>query len=379
MPRRGANIYRRKDGRWEGRIKKGENVNGKRGYISVYGKTYGEVKERMEYVRSQCRSRGKEAAGTLGEAVSAWLEEKRACWKQTTYATYLHMARRHILPGLGDVPLDRVDGELLEGFVQDIRYKNRESGLSNGYLRNVCGVILRSMKHMKKKRHCELEVPENPVSCGKRGQIPVPEEKELAVLERYLLKNVEDDTCLGVLVAFYMGLRIGEVCALTWGDINLEEGIIYVRRNLQRVKAADGQKNSTEILLQTPKTGTSLRAIPIPPVLRPLLEARREKEERYLIKGKRKPWAEPRTLQYRFARILKSCGLESFNFHMLRHAFATRCVVRGFDVKSLSEILGHSSIQITLELYVHSSMLRKKQLMDKFDVYLCQSRFTSVQ
>ena len=165
-----------------------------------------------------------------------------------------------------------------------------------------------------------------------------------------------------------------EICALTWGDIDLEEGVIYVRRNLQRVKAADGQKNSTEILLQTPKTGTSLRAIPIPPVLRPLLEAQRRDGESYLIKGKRKLWAEPRTLQYRFAGILKKCGLDGFKFHMLRHAFATRCIARGFDVKSLSEILGHSSIQITLELYVHSNIQRKRQLMEKFDVYLCQSR-----
>ena len=210
MPRRGANIYRRKDGRWEGRIKKERVGNSKRGYLSVYGKTYREVKERMEHIRNRGWNHGKEMTGTVGEAVTVWLEEKRVCWKQTTYATYFHMANRHILPKLADMPVSRVDGEALESFLLDIRKEPCGSGLSNGYLRNVCGIILRSIKHMKKKHHYEMEVPENPVHYGKRGQILIPGEKALAVLEGHLLKNVQDDTCLGVLVAFYTGLRIGD-------------------------------------------------------------------------------------------------------------------------------------------------------------------------
>ena len=374
MPRRGANIYRRKDGRWEGRVKKEGIGSGPRKYISIYGKTYGEVRERMENIRSLRQNREDGEIGTLGEAVNTWLEEKKACWKRTTYATYTHMAERHILPKLGSVRLDRVDGELLEGFLKEIRQEREGAGLSNGYLRNVCAVILRAVNYMKKKRRYKIDVPENPVGHGKQGQIMVPREQEMAVLEKYLLHNVQDDTCLGILVAFHTGMRIGEVCALTWEDIDLTEGVIYVRKNLQRVKARDGQKNSTEILMQTPKTGTSQRVIPIPPVLVPLLRSHKESGESYLIKGKKKPWTEPRTLQYRFARILKSCALDPFRFHMLRHAFATRCIARGFDVKSLSEILGHSSIQITLNLYVHSDMQRKRQLMEKFDTYICQQQ-----
>lgn len=376
MPRRGANIYRRKDGRWEGRVKKEGAGSGQRRYISVYGKTYGEVKKQMELIRS--RKEEKAGAVTLGEAVRVWLEEKKPCWKPTTYTAYRHMAYRHILPRLGSERLDRVDGGTLEGFLREIRREYGAEGLSNGYLRNVCAVILRAMNHVKKKYRYKIEIPENPVSRTKQGRIALPRERELAVLERGLLQNVQDDTCLGILLAFHTGLRIGEVCALRWEDVGLEEGVIYVRGNLQRVKAADGQKNSTEILVQAPKTGTSRREVPIPPVLRPLLESRKEEGENYVIKGKRKPWAEPRTLQYRFARILKSCGLERFRFHMLRHAFATRCIAKGFDVKSLSEILGHSSVQITLNLYVHSDLQRKRALMEKFDVYLSQGSFPAV-
>lgn len=110
--------------------------------------------------------------------------------------------------------------------------------------------------------------------------------------------------------------------------------------------------------------------IPIPPVLLPLLKKHRQDAGEYLIKGKKKPWAEPRTLQYRFTGILRACGLEHFNFHMLRHAFATYCIAGGFDVKTLSEILGHSSVQITLNLYVHSNMQRKRKLMEQFGNYL---------
>lgn len=211
-----------------------------------------------------------------------------------------------------------------------------------------------------------MEIPENAVCPVKQEQVIPPSEKELTVLESYLLQHAQDDTCIGILIAYHTGLRIGEVCALTWEDIDLDEEVIYIRKNLQRVKTTDHVKNNTEILLQTPKTSASFRIIPIPPVLLPLLKERREEKWGYIIKGKKKAWAEPRTLQYRFAKILEECGMEGFNFHMLRHAFATRCIARGFDVKSLSEILGHSNTQTTLNLYVHSNMKRKKELMEQF-------------
>lgn len=372
MPRRGTNIYRRKDGRWEGRIKKEGSEKGKRRYTSVYGKTYGEVKNRLDQLRSSSQGHGTSPEGTLGKAVDMWLKEKRPGWKPTTYGTYAHIAGRYILPQLGSVRLECVDGELLEKFLARIREDGEGNVLSASYLRNICAVVLRVLNHVKKKRRCKVEIPENPVRPTGRGQLELPKEYELAVLEKYLLHNADDDTCLGIMVAFHTGLRIGELCALTWGDIDLEENVIYVRRNLQRVKTDEDPKSRTRIQLQTPKTSTSQRMIPIPPVLLSLLESRKGENDSYVIKGKKSLWAEPRTLQYRFARILKCCKLEAFNFHMIRHAFATRCITRGFDVKSLSEILGHSSIQVTLNLYVHSDMQRKRQLMDNFNIYLYQ-------
>ncbi len=363
MPRRGTNIYRRKDARWEGRIKK-ENDGGAGGkYWYFYGKSYGEVKKKMEDARKKYREYGLSQKYTIGEVMDIWLKECSPYWKQTTYAAYSGIVDKYILPRIGCMQVRSMDEEMMEKFLSGIREQKK---LSNRYLRNICSVIIRAMRYVRKKRHYEMEIPENAVCPVKQEQVIPPSEKELTVLESYLLQHAQDDTCIGILIAYHTGLRIGEVCALTWEDIDLDEEVIYIRKNLQRVKTTDHVKNNTEILLQTPKTSASFRIIPIPPVLLPLLKEPREEKWGYIIKGKKKAWAEPRTLQYRFAKILEECGMEGFNFHMLRHAFATRCIARGFDVKSLSEILGHSNTQTTLNLYVHSNMKRKKELMEQF-------------
>lgn len=383
MPRRGMNIYKRKDGRWEGRMKKEDSREGRREYTSFYGHTYGEVKKRMESARlesARTEGAGAEPAGsrtcgkcTLREAAEGWLKEREPYLKKTTCTTYRQMVDKYILPILGERQLSSIDEAALESFLAGIR---SEAELSVGYQRTLCAVVIRAMKYMKRRHHFEIRIPENILPAVRQGERTLPSEGELGVLEKYLTEHAKDSTSLGILTALYTGLRIGEVCALTWGDIDLREGVIHVRKNLQRVRAGEsgGGKNQTEILIQDPKTGSSRRMIPIPPVLQGLLKAQEQEGGSYLVKGKKKPWTEPRTLQYRFDGILKECGLEKFNFHMLRHAFATRCITGGFDVKSVSEILGHSSVQVTLNLYVHSSMQHKRQLMSRFEegIYSCE-------
>lgn len=372
MSRRGMNIYKRKDGRWEGRIQKGK-IGGTRHYQSVYGTSYAEVKKKMECMKKNNLADEKGEGCTLGEAAEIWTKERGQYWKKTTYATYQNILRKYVLPKFGNVAISHINEAHIEGFLLEIC---EEKELSNSYLHNICAVIARIMKHMKRRHGYKIEIPENDISLRIQGRRDIPEEKDLSLLEQYLMGHVKekDHTCLGILVALNMGLRIGETSALTWECIDLEKEVIFVQKNLQRVKTADGPKNITEILVQSPKTDYSRRAIPIPPPLLPLLKQQKEEGGNYLIKGKKKPWAEPRTLQYRFARILEECGLTAFNFHMLRHAFATRCIEKGFDVKSLSEILGHSNTQTTLNLYVHSSMPRKKELMGQFQESFYPSR-----
>lgn len=371
MPRRGSNIYKRKDGRWEGRIKKNSQPHARNKYVSVYGKTYTEVKNKMELIKQKKDIKEINCSLNFKEAVDIWLSDRAPYWKPTTYAAYQNIAQKYIIPELGNYKALKVNDQVIEKLVSDIRIGQAGKQLSNGYLHNICSIVIMVLTHLKKKYHYEIELPENPIMQTRQRQMLLPGEHDMAVLERYLLEHCEDDTCLGILIAFYTGIRIGELCALTWEDINLEEEVLHIRKNVQRVKCKEGQSN-TEILFQTPKTSTSLRSIPLPPVLIPLLRSHQGEDIQYVIKGKKHPWAEPRTVQYRFSRILKQCSIKSFRFHMLRHAFATRCISKGFDVKSLSEILGHSSVQITLNLYVHSTMQRKKQLMNLFSFYLCE-------
>lgn len=160
----------------------------------------------------------------------------------------------------------------------------------------------------------------------------------------------------------YMGLRIGELCALKWEDVDLEKREITVSKTIQRIQVRNG-KRRTKLVITEPKSANSMRIIPIPECLAELLKQFKNNADCFVLSDNKKP-VEPRTMQYRFAKILRNADLPSVHFHSLRHLFATNCIALGFDVKTLSEILGHSSIEVTLSRYVHSSMDRKRACMD---------------
>lgn len=369
MPKRGENIYKRKDGRWEGRIKQDMVLgNGKR-YRSVYGKTYGEVKKKLEEAKKESSYVNGRCNMSMAEAVNIWYADKRNSWKESTYAAYRRINEKYILPRLGNMPLYKIDNLVMSNFIAGIQVKNSKYKLSRTYLSYICNVVLRIMSYIRKKTGIALEIPFNPVNMGKRSGITLPEEADLLKLEGYLLKNTGDDTCLGILVALHMGLRLGELCALKWENIDLESGILHIQNNVQRVRDYEEHDTRTKLLLSSPKTACSVRDIPIPPALAGILRSCQKNASSPLIKGVRGNWIDPRTLQYRFRHILELCGIKYFKFHMLRHAFATRCIEKGFDSKSLSEILGHSNIQITLNLYVHSTMQQKRRLMNLMETY----------
>lgn len=371
MPRRGENIYKRKDGRWEGRIIVEDSRNNGRQYKSVYGKTYKEVKEKMNTVRKTPHVRNSACHVTVAEAALLWLNAGKNTWKSGTYTIYCQMIHKYIIPCLGDILLEKMNNHVMENFLALLMNKEAGKELSKNYLFQICGLVERILGYMKKQCGYEIMIPDNPVAKKTAHQIFLPGEYALSVLEKYLFKNYGNDTCLGILIAFHTGIRLGELSGLMWRDIDMKERVIYIRRNILRVRengADDSATNhKTQIIEQAPKTCESMRVIPIPSRLYDLLSVSRKEDTAYIISGKRKAWAEPRTIQYRFKKILKECDIEYFNFHMLRHAFATRCVAMGLDIKSLSGILGHSNIQMTLNLYVHPSIQQKRLLMEKYD------------
>lgn len=371
MPRRGENIYKRRDGRWEGRIRSEACLRNGKKYRSVYGKTYGEVKRKVEEAKRESYLMKGQCTMSMREAVNIWYADKKGAWKESTYAAYRQMTEKYILPYLGEMPLYKINGFVMGEFIIEIQAENqkRKRKLSNIYLSDICGTVQRIMSHIQKKTGAVLEIPVNPVEAEKKAKIMPPQDMELSALEAYLLQNIENDTCLGILTALHTGLRIGELCALTWQDIDLKTGVLHIRNTIQRVKDYEGQENKTKLLFLTPKTIHSVRDIPIPPVLFPVLRSCQKAGTEPFVKSPKGEWMEPRTLQYRFKKILEACGIPYFRFHMLRHAFATRCIEKGFDSKSLSEILGHSSIQITLNLYVHSTLQQKRHLMNLIESY----------
>lgn len=191
----------------------------------------------------------------------------------------------------------------------------------------------------------------------------------LSVAEQVTLaKHLKEDgraIALGILLALYTGIRLGELCALRWEHVDLHEKALYIRSTLQRIPNLSGVGPKTHVTITPPKSKCSLRKIPLPNFLVALLESAAIHSQAYLLTGVEWRFMEPRTMQYHFKRYIATCRIADANFHCLRHTFATRCIELGFDVKSLSEILGHSNVNITLNRYVHSSFDLKRENMAK--------------
>ncbi len=188
--------------------------------------------------------------------------------------------------------------------------------------------------------------------------------KERTDLERYILER-EDMRSYGIFLALYTGIRIGELCALRWDDVDLDNGILHINHTLQRLHDYSGSStDKTRVVISTPKTESSIRMIPLPSFLIERLSAFVSSPECFILRGTKKP-EEKRSYLYFYKRQLSICGLPEYTFHAIRHTFATRCVEEGVDIKSLSEILGHSNVKITMNRYVHPSLETKRQYLER--------------
>lgn len=179
-------------------------------------------------------------------------------------------------------------------------------------------------------------------------------------LETYLLSNLNLPN-LCILLCLYTGLRVGEICGLKWEDIDIKNGCLFVARTVERISLGNGK---TMIVIEPPKTESSIRKVYIPLFIVALLKKYKDKDDKYILSGKSKP-TEPRALQYRFKRILSKTKIRELSFHSLRHTYATLCIEKGMDIKTLSELLGHADVKITLNTYVHSSDSLKKKYVKR--------------
>lgn len=375
MARTGTNIYRRKDGRWEGRYIQFYTSSGKAKYASVYAGTYREAKERQAFAISGLGGMEKTSkhppGATFGRLLDEWLAVRRMQVSESTYVKYRMFVEKHIKPQLGDyLPRDITEGTLQQ-FAADALTAGRlhqEGGLSPKTVKDMLVMLHGALSYMRKKNPdlCtakEIAYPKEP-----RREVRVLSSDELLALEKVLWHQM-DGYKLGVLVSEYTGLQIGEVCALRWEDISLDEGVLHVRRTVQRLQDLNQTSSSkTRLVIGEPKTACSQREIPLPGFLLEELRRRYPADARaYLLTSTADFCADPRTMSNRFKRYQVEAGIIPVNYHTLRHTFATRCAELNFDVKCLSEILGHASVNITLNRYVHASMRLKRENMNRLN------------
>ena len=371
MGKKGENIYKRKDGRWEARYVKGYKPDGEIRYGYCYGKTYREAKDKAIQAKSSVinhlpiRKEIKKKRFSL--YCDEWILLKRSCVKESTFIKYFTTIEKYIKPRLGGCYAEAFTETLIEQFSYDLLH---EVKLSPKTVKDILTMVRSIVNYMKKK---------NPSVESVEIVYPKENKKEMRVLSReeqmrfveYLLNDM--DVCkFGILLALMTGLRIGEICALCWSDISLNNQTIHVCRTMQRIKniTDDPTQKRTKVIVGEPKSSKSVRTIPLNDNIAEFCRRwKAEKNKAIVLTGEEKRFMEPRTLQYRLNKYTGDCGLEGVHFHTLRHSFATRCVEAGFEIKSLSEILGHSSPKVTLERYVHSSLELKRENMEKLKAH----------
>lgn len=368
MPRKGENIYKRKDGRWEGRYIKEYDLENKAKYASVYAHSYSEVKNKLIKAKNDChQSKQIEKSNTLCFYATKWLSNVEPQIKRSTFVKYTNIINNHIIPMIGEVKIKNFTTDLLKKYIfQKLSNGNlsTKKGLSPKTVRDIISVIKLVLNYAEENgenNFCNFQQI-NIKSVSTTEQY-ISKDSQVQ-LTQYLLKET-DYTKLGILLCLYTGIRIGELCAIRYEDISVNERIIKITKTLQRLQTFSENNERTEIVITEPKSHSSSREIPIPDFIMDIILTFKFKSNEYILTGRSDKFVEPRTLEYRFKACLKACGIKDCKFHQLRHRFASQCIELGFDIKSLSEILGHASVNITLNRYVHSSMELKRANMNK--------------
>lgn len=372
MSRTGENIYKRKDGRWEARYIDSYDGNGKAKYKYLYAPTYTEVKVKLlkaqNYTDSTSNLEKTKDKEKYEYWLDAWLHAKRLGVKESTYIRYRNTIENHIKPDLGKYPINKISTSLMEQFVSRKLQNGRidgNGGLSPKSMSDIMVIVKESFKYAQSYGVivvCSFER----ISFKKNAQ----EMRVLSLLEEQRLLSVLfkdfDRYKMGVFICLYTGIRIGELCALQWKNVSLSENAIKIEYTMQRLQSENlNAVQKTRIIVTEPKSYAALRTIPLPEFVIDVIKPFAGSPNTYVLSGECKKIIEPRTMQNKFKTYLAEGKIEEANFHSLRHTFATRCIEAGFDVKTLSEILGHSSVKITLDKYVHSSMQLKRSNMEK--------------
>ena len=295
----------------------------------------------------------------FNEWLNEWLEVKiKPSTKTRTYEKYRSGVYKYISPALGDVSLEDLNAIRLQRFTLSLS----EGGLAPSTVNCLVSILKNSLRTAVSYGITERQYSDSLVRRkGDIRSVACLNKEEQRILESYII-NREKSSLYGILVSLYMGLRIGELLALTWADIDLEKRIMSVTKSCY-----DRWENGSYVkVVETPKTASSARLIPIPDTIFSLLSyMKRTSRTHYVVEGRGGYGAEVRSYQRSFQLVLKKLGLRQMGFHSLRHTFATRAIECGMDVKTLSELMGHKNPSITLTRYTHSLLEHKREMINK--------------
>jgi integrase len=296
----------------------------------------------------------------ISKVINLWKNEKKQYVKKSSYSAYMLLIENHLLPSFGN----RLSIE--ESDVQEFVFRKLDEGLSQKTIKDILIVLKMILKFGVKNKFLEYQ----------QFDIQFPTERERYEIEvlsksnqKKIMNYVQEHFTfknLGIYICLSAGIRIGEICALTWDDIDTEIGIINIKKTIQRIYVIEDNDRRTELVLDSPKTKNSIRDIPMSRDLLKMLKPIKKvvNGSFYLLTNDIKP-TEPRTYRNYYKKIMKELDIPQLKFHGLRHSFATRCIESKCDYKTVSVILGHSNISTTLNLYVHPNMEQKKKCIDQ--------------
>lgn len=299
-----------------------------------------------------------------------WLKKKEFEVKKSTYCNYSNLLKNQIIPIIGDIKFYELNGDILQFFIYRVQSEHNLSEKTTkdclGIVKQIIidgqeeGIIPRFAFSKRKLKYKKQEL------IGNVKKVYTEEEYRKIIQE--ILKNINNKK-LGILLGLYTGMRIGELCALQFKDIDFKNKVINVTKTLQRTYDPTKDINPSEIQITSTKTTSSTRTIPITEEIVKILEKMNTGNENYVLTGKKK-YTEPRTFRRSYQTFMKSIDIEPLKFHSLRHTFASMNIENGADIKTISEILGHSDIDTTLKVYTHTSEKAKKKAIEKFEKLL---------
>lgn len=286
-----------------------------------------------------------------------WLEFKKGQIKESSYYNYKFAVEKYLISFFGNKNIRKIHE--FSTFVDEL-----STNLAPKTIRDIFNILKMILNFYEETYNKKLKYKRTILPKIEKKEIEIFTSREKDKLEKYCL---EQDTLktLGVIVCLNTGMRIGELCALKWENIDLKEKCIYIKETVQRVYR--GKDEKSEVVIGLPKTKCSIRTIPINSKLYNILKPLSKKYKKgtyFLLTGTTK-CLEPRSYQDTFKKILSKAKVKRRNFHATRHFFASNCIEVGMDIKTLSKILGHANVQITLNTYVHSSKKQMKKFLEK--------------